>query len=299
MTDKELVLALAKVMIAAAWIDGSISKTEYESLKQWLSPLQISAHEWARLEMYLGSPVGEAERGRLVQDLASRLVREDDKQQIHEALQDVIKADGTVTTTEATAITEMLQAIDQADVTVLGRLGRLVQQAIHQRQTAAATIPNREAQFDEFVHNRVYYRVCERLAQKELNLSEANLRKLSLAGGLLARVAHVDQHIAPEEQTAMVNVLQQNWQVDHAAATFVTEVALSEIQEGLDYYELIAGFNAVTNESERTTFLDALFAIANADRGLFHEESEQIRRIARGLDLTREQFMAARQKIHA
>lgn len=297
MTDKELVLALAKVMIAAAWLDGTISEEEYGSLRQWLSPLQISAHEWARLEMYLTAPVGEAERERLVRELADLLETTTEKEQVAEALADVIQADGTVTETEKQVVAAIIQAIDHVDVSALGRLGRIVRHAVQRRQDAAANAPNRETQFDEFVHNRVYYRVCERLAQKELNLNEAALRKLSLAGGLLARVAEVDQQVATTEIEAMTQVLQANWGVDHAAAAFVTEVAISEVKEGLDYYQLVEGFKAITNESERLHFLDALFAVAHADRDLFHEESEQIRRIARGLDLSRAQFMAARQRI--
>lgn len=297
MTDKELVLALAKVMIAAAWLDGTISEEEYGSLRQWLSPLQISAHEWARLEMYLTAPVGEAERERLVHELADLLETKTEKEQVAEALADVIQADGTVTDIEKQVVTVMIQAIDKVDVSALGRLGRVVRHAVQRRQDAAAKAPNRETQFDEFVHNRVYYRVCERLAQKELNLNEAALRKLSLAGGLLARVAEVDQQVAAAEIETMTQMLQENWGVDPAAAAFVTEVAISEVEEGLDYYQLVEGFKAVTDESERLHFLDALFAVAHADRDLFHEESEQIRRIARGLDLSRAQFITARQKI--
>ena len=297
MTDKELVLALAKVMIAAAWLDGSVSPEEYTSLQQWLSPLQISAHEWARLEMYLTAPVDEAERERLVHELSDLLETQAEKEQIHEALVDVIEADGTVTEAEKQVVDLIIQALDQVDVSALGRLGRVVRHAVQRRHDAAAAAPNRESQFDEFVHNRVYYRVCERLAQKELNLSEAELRKLSLAGGLLARVAQVDQQVAPEEETAMVRALRDNWGVGDAAAIFVIEVAVAETQEGLDYYQLVEGFNATTSETERVRFLDALFAVAYADQGLFHEESEQIRRIARGLGLTREQFMAAKQKL--
>lgn len=294
MTDKEVVLALAKVMIAAAWLDGAISPQEYGSLRQWLSPLQLSALEWARLEMYLTSPVGEAERERLIHELSDLLHTDEEKEQVGEALLDVIEADGTVTDDERTIVGHIVEAIAQVDVSALGKLGRVVRQAVQKRQHAAADAPNRESQFDEFVHNRVYYRVCERLAQKQLNLSEAELRKLSLAGGLLARVAQVDQQVVASEIHAIEQALRDNWGVSDAAAVFVTEVAIAETQEGLDYYQLIEGLKATTSEQERIQFLQALFAVAQADKSLFHEESEQIRRIARGLDLTREQFMTAR-----
>ena len=102
------------------------------------------------------------------------------------------------------------------------------------------------------------------------------------------------KQVVASEVKAIEQALRDNWGVSDAAAVFVTEVAIAETQEGLDYYQLIEGFKATTDEQERIQFLQALFAVAHADKSLFHEESEQIRRIARGLDLTREQFMTAR-----
>jgi hypothetical protein len=76
MSDRTLILALAKVIIAAAWADGQVTLEETNSLKDLLFRLprssrkhgrRISAREWAALEIYMESPIDGTERDRLVE----------------------------------------------------------------------------------------------------------------------------------------------------------------------------------------------------------------------------------------
>jgi len=66
MSDKNLILTLAKVIIAAAWADGEMTLEEINSLKELLFRLpraggvQITGREWAMLEMYIESPPADA-----------------------------------------------------------------------------------------------------------------------------------------------------------------------------------------------------------------------------------------------
>ena len=73
MSDRDLILKLARVIIAVAWADGQISNEEINSLKDLLfrlrtstfdDSMQFSAQEWARLDMYIETPVGDEERAR-------------------------------------------------------------------------------------------------------------------------------------------------------------------------------------------------------------------------------------------
>jgi hypothetical protein len=60
MAKPNVIKALAKVMIAAAWSDGSITVDEVNSLKDLLFQLPMTASDWAELDIYLDAPVGEA-----------------------------------------------------------------------------------------------------------------------------------------------------------------------------------------------------------------------------------------------
>jgi uncharacterized tellurite resistance protein B-like protein len=305
MSDKNLIITLAKVIIAAAWADGEMTLEEINSLKELLFRLpraggvQITGREWARLEMYIESPVSAAERARLVELLQAALRGPKDRALALSALEDLIQADGVVTNEERAVVEEIKTAIEAVDLGMIGQLGRLIRGTVQRRSQAVADAPNREEYFEDFIKNKVYYAVQQRLnlGQVELDIPEADLRKLSLAGGLMAQVAHVDREVTEDEFDRMVHALQASWDITPEAAAFVAEVAVSAVSADLDYFRLTRQFSTSTTEDERVRFLDVLFAVADADGRVSHDEIEEIRRIARSLNLTHKQFIGAKLKI--
>jgi len=305
MSDKNLILTLAKVIIAAAWADGEMTLEEINSLKDLLFRLphtegtQLTGREWARLEMYIESPVDAAERARLLEQLQAALRRPKDRALALSALEDLIQADGVVTDEERAVAEEIRSAIEAVDVGVIGQLGRLIRGTVQRRSQVVANAPNREEYFEDFIKNKVYYAVRQRLnlGEVDLDIPEADLRKLSLAGGLMARVAHVDREVTEGEFDTMVNALQGGWDITREAAAFVAEVAVSAVSADLDYFRLTRQFSTSTTEDERVRFLDVLFAVADADGHVSHDEIEEIRRLARSLNLTHKQFIGAKLKI--
>jgi len=304
-SDKNLILTLAKVIIAAAWADGEMTIEEINSLKDLLFRLphaggtQLTGREWAMLEMYIESPVGAAERARLVELLQAALRTPKGGALALSALEDLIQADGVVTDEERAVAEEIKTAIEAVDLGIIGQLGHLIRGTVQRRSQAVANAPNREEYFEDFIKNKVYYAVRQRLnlGEVELDIPEADLRKLSLAGGLMARIAHVDREVTEDEFDTMVNALQAGWDITREAATFVAEVAVSKVSADLDYFRLTRQFSTSTTEDERVHFLDVLFAVADADGHVSHDEIEEIRRIARSLNLTHKQFIGAKLKI--
>jgi uncharacterized tellurite resistance protein B-like protein len=302
MSDKNLILTLAKVIIAAAWADGEMTLEEINSLKDLLFRLphtggtQLTGREWARLEMYIESPVGAAERARLLEQLQAALRRPKDRALALAALEDLIQADGVVTDEERAVVEEIKSAIEAVDLGMIGQLGRLMRGTVQRRSQAVANAPNREEYFEDFIKNKVYYAVQQRLnlGEVKLDIPEADLRKLSLAGGLMARVAHVDQEVTEGEFDTMVNALQGGWDITREAAAFVAEVAVSAVSADLDYFRLTRQFSTNTTEDERVRFLNVLFAVADADGRVSYDEIEEIRRIAKSLNLTHKQFIGAK-----
>ena len=307
MSDRNLIFTLAKVIIAAAWADGRVSHEEVNSLKDLLfqlpragrdGGLQMSGQEWARLEMYIDQPIDEAERARLIADLQNALRSPRDRQLVRQALDDMVHIDGDISPEEEAVVNEVKQAMDEVNLNLFMQLGRMVGGAMA-RRTAVADAPNREQFFEDFVKNKVFYAVSHRLnvAQSELDMPEATLRKLSLAGGLMAKVAHVDEGVSEAEFDAMVQALQTHWEVDEAAAVFITEVAVSEAAKKLDHHRTVRQFAGHPTPDERRHVLDVLFAVAAADGLAAYDEIEEIRAIARTLNLPREAFIEAKLKI--
>lgn len=300
MAQTNLILTLAKVIIAASWADGTVSHEEVNCLKDLLFRIpDLNAKDWATLEIYIDSPIEPDERERLLEELQFALRSRSDKELALSALDDLIKADGEITDEEAAVAEEIKAAIESAGTGLAGGMGKLIRGPIQRRSQAIAGAPNREVLLDDFIRNRVFYGVRRHLGESEieLDLPEADLWKLSLSGGLMARVAHVDREVTEGEFDAMVDALQQNWELPKEAAAIVAEVAISAVAANMDYYRMAREFFSCTTEQERTRFMDVLFAVADGDGKVSHQETEQIRSIARHLKLTHKQFIDAKLKI--
>lgn len=294
--NPDTIISLAKVLIAAAWADGQISEDEELSLKDllWRLP-EVHARQWEELAIYLDAPVEAAERERLVAELRAQISSADQRELALSKLDEMVNADGVVAEREQAVVDEARAALESADVGLWGSLSRLL---IGRRAEATAGAPNREKYLNDFVRNRVYYRLRQRLAAEGVvwDVSDAELRRLGLAGGLLALVAGVVDGVADEERAAMVATLRDAWSLPEASAALVVEVALSG-GEPLDFYRLVREFAEVTTAEERLRFLDALFGVAAADGAATFEEIEQIRLVALGLKLSHTEFIDAKMKL--
>jgi uncharacterized tellurite resistance protein B-like protein len=297
MSRKRLLLTLAKLLTAAAWVDGELTREEINNLKDLLFRLRdLTASDWAELEIYMDSPVEAAERERLVTELQDLLSSKREKSLAIRTLRETIEADGVVTPEEEQVVEEIVEVIEASSVGVIAKFGRLLSGPMQRREQAMSAAINREAHLDDFVRNRVFYalRRQEDHLDQVFDLTEAEIRKLSLAGGLLSRVAHAHEGVSEVEREAIVEVLQERWDLDREGASLVAQVAESEIPKSLDDFRLRREFFNVTSRKERRRFLDTLFAIAAVDGEVSNEEVEEIRSIAHALKLTHRAFIRAK-----
>lgn len=299
MPSNSVILSLAKVLVAEAWADGVIKNEEINCLKDLLFHLPgMTAEDWAVIDIYVESPVEQAERERLVEELQIRLTSSNEKAQVLQALDQMAQADGEVSAAEQAIVNEIKAEIEAAKFGISGRWKHFTKGSVQRRSQVLLDAPNRELYLDDFVKNKIYYDVSRQLALENVKaeIPDDDLRKLSLAGGLMARVAYVDNQVIDAESQSMVQAL-EHWGVSPAEAALVAEVAVSEISKGLDYYRLTRQFFESTTEDERLRFLDVLFAIAASDGRASNEEMEEIRTVANGLLLTHQQFINAKLKI--
>ncbi|MFN2224279.1 MAG: TerB family tellurite resistance protein [Candidatus Promineifilaceae bacterium] len=189
----------------------------------------------------------------------------------------------------------------QADVESVGvgGLQRLLGGAMQRRRAAVAGAPNREKYYDDFIKNKVFYAVGQRLQvdPADLGLSEQELRRLSLVGGLMAKIAHLDRQVTDDEFANMVAIFQDIWGVTREAATFVVEVAISAVDVTYDTFRMMRELATAASVEERRHVIELLFAISAADGAMSLDEIEEIRVIARGLNLTHKDFIDAKLKV--
>jgi uncharacterized tellurite resistance protein B-like protein len=300
MSNATTTKSLAKVLVAAAWADGAITTAEINSLKDLLFHLPgMTAKDWDEINIYVESPVDQAERQRLIAELQAKLASPTDRAEVLQALEQMVQADGSISEAEQAVVEEIKAALQNGNAAPAHRWNLLTRNRVEQRTQAVQNAPNREIHMDDFVKNKIFYHVSQRLPAVDAaaHIPESDLRKLSLAGGLLARVAYVDRLVTDAEYQEIVNALQTAWGISLAAAGVVAEVAVSEIGKDLDYYRLSRQFFESTSEEERVRFLDTLFAVTISDGHATEEEIEEIRAIANGLLLSHQQFIAAKLKV--
>lgn len=297
MPDEQLILTLAKVLIAAAWSDGELTLEEINSMKDLLYQVpQLSARQWASLSMYMESPVDDAERARLVEELRNAIRSEEDKELALTTLDAMMSADGRTTDQEELAVADIKAAVEAVDVSFLTNL---VKGLAGRRSQVLAGAPNREEYLEDFIRNKVYYGVRRRLdlGEAEIDLSEQRLRTLSLAGGIMAQIAHINPQITDQEVGSMVRALETYWHLSTEQAAFVAGVAISETASLLDRYRLTREFADACTYEERAEFLEVLFAVAAADGMASYDEIEEIRQIAQVLKLSHEEFIEAKLRL--
>lgn len=297
MTNRNLIITLGKVIVAAAWADGEISRSEVNSLKDLLFQLPaLTEQQWAELDMYIETPVDETERQQLLTQLRQEIASAEDKQLALSALDTMIEADGEITEEER-AFAERFQAmIDSVDTGLFANMNRLLRGPVQRRQAIAGT---RDQYFDDFIRNKVYYGVRRRLdsGADSLDLPDATLRKMSLAGALLATVARASQGIAATEFEAIVAALQSTWGVGSTEATIIAEVATDAASAELDLFRVAREFVQTFEYEQRVTFLDALFAVALADGFVAADELDAIDDLTRRLMLPNDCFITAKLKV--
>lgn len=307
-SERNLILALAKVLIAAAWADHDLTPDERDSLQDLLFRLpesyqtgnrRLNSQEWTMLEMYLDSPVGEEERALLVHELQEAIRTSDDQELALQALDDLIRADGAISPQEEAMREQVRAALEEADVGLLGYLTGLLRGPMDRRSQAVEDAPNRARYFDDFIRNRVYYAVRQQMDEDdaELYLPDETLRRLSAIGGLMARVAHVDQQVTDAEFDTMVELLQSALEISQNEALFVAQVAIDEVTPSMDFLRLTRELSGTLTPEEGGKVLDLLFAVADADGYVSHEEIEQIYTISYNLNLAHGDFITAKMKI--
>ncbi len=294
MADNAVMMSLAKVIVAAAWADGQIDNDEINSLKDLLFFMPgMTASDWAQIDIYTHSPVGEAERDRLVGELEEKLKTQEDKEFVLQALDALLAADGAAGTGELEAVERIKAGVQEVG---FSSWSRFVHGRTAKRSQAVQTAPNRELLMGDFVNNTIFYDARMALGDS-VQISDDELRKLCLAGGLLARVAYADQQVSGVEDQAILTALQTYWSASPEQAAAIAKAAEANIQADLDYFRLTRSFFEVTSEAERVSFLDVLFALTTSDGQASYAEIEEIRQIAGGLLLTHQQFIEAKKKV--
>lgn len=292
MANVALVPALAKTLLAIAWADGELHREEEATIKEVTGLLpSLSAQDWARIELYLVAPVQPEERAELLQHLVANIRSSADKTIALDAIDAMLNADGLVQPGEAAVAQEIRAVIARLDVTPIGVMGRVLGSVVR-------SAPRREQDLELWRTNPVLY-VLRTQNNGQLPVDFRAVEVAALAGGIMAQVARVAAAAPSRERPVLARALNQDWQMPQDIAEQLADAALTLTRRNIDYHRLSRELVPRTTEKQRLALLDTLFAIANAADNVAPNEIDEIRIIAERLQLTRQQFIAAKLKIPA
>ena len=297
MPDRKFIMDLAKLVIAAAWIDGELQNEEINALKDLLFNLEdVTGEEWSHLEIYMDSPVSTEEKIALLKSVLEQIKSEEDKEFVVSTLENLVQADGVVTEEELALLEEVKEGITDLDVGLLARVSKMIKSAVTGRDHSYKAAAQRESQIDDYIENNIYYKLKSESEKKgiKFDLPSEQVKKLCLAAGLLARISAVDSDISEGEKKFIKDVLSTQWGLTEQQAEIVTQISCDKTMQGLDYFRLTRGFFDCTTLDERRNFIKCLFRIANASEKTSYDETEEIHKISNSLKLTHKDFIEAK-----
>ena len=295
MANKDFILDLGKLMIGIAWADGKLHPEEINALKELLFLLpDISGEDWNQLEIYMTHAVTDAERQDLLDRVLNGIRTSGEKQLVLDTLEKLVAVEGGAANAEV--IKTIRLDLDTKSPGLLAHLLSPFRKTLQSRASHYTGKSSREDRIEDFIKNTIYFQLSSELEARghAINLPEEEVRKICLAAGLMAHVAWVDNEVCDREREVMSLALQQIWNMPKEEADLITEMSHARIMHGLDIVRLTWGFCNYTTVDERKAFLRCLFAVANAADQTSHAEIEEIRHIAKALELPHQEFINAK-----
>jgi len=113
---------------------------------------------------------------------------------------------------------------------------------------------------------------------------------------ILSRVAHVDQHVSPQETEAIERIVAQEGHLPDAQAKLVVKIAQAQsvLFGGIEDFLVTREFSNRATHEEKLRLLHCLFAVSAADQSIAVIEDNEIRRISRELRIEHADYIAVR-----
>ena len=128
------------------------------------------------------------------------------------------------------------------------------------------------------------------------HLDPVRARYLAGFAYLLGRVAHADQHVAPEETEAMEALVMDQGGLSHEQAMLVVQLAKTSnlLFGGTANFLVARDFSASATYEQKLALMRCLFAVSATDASISMAEEGEIHRIARELRIEQADLTALR-----
>ena len=130
------------------------------------------------------------------------------------------------------------------------------------------------------------------------NQSDSNETHLA-AACLLLSVAEADEILDEDELTAVVDILQEFFQLNGTAAEKLLKRAKTSLKEATGLFQFGKQLNLDFDHQDKIDFITCIFEVAYADGELHYLEHHTIKKIANILHIHRDDLIEAKTEIQS
>lgn len=120
--------------------------------------------------------------------------------------------------------------------------------------------------------------------------------KLATAA-LMVEMMRMDDHIHEDEETAMMTLVKEKFQLTDDETDELISLAKSELKNSTDYFQFTSLINKQFSYAEKTHIIELLWQLAYADNVLNKDEEYLVRKISELIYVSHSDFIAAKLKV--
>jgi uncharacterized tellurite resistance protein B-like protein len=141
-------------------------------------------------------------------------------------------------------------------------------------------------------------RLAQIVAKYLVNADDATRRIVTAVAGLLAKIAYADGDYSPQEETAIRQELSRVHGLSQAGVDAICGLLADQISHValLGDHDWTRDLRELADRELRLEVLEVLVEMAVADQVLKYEEQVQLRRIAKSLNLTQDEYNSVQAK---
>ncbi len=128
------------------------------------------------------------------------------------------------------------------------------------------------------------------------HLEPDRARYLAAFAYLLGRVAHADQHVSPEETSAMEALVREQVHLSQDQTMVVVQLAKTSnlLFGGTANFLVAREFSKLATQEQKLALMRCLFAVSAADEAISMAEERELHKIAKELGIDRSNLVALR-----
>lgn len=228
---KDYGIALAKLLLAGAWVDGELSSDEIHSIQAFLDTVPgLEEEDLKRVYLYAAFPMTMEESRQAAQDFVSIIRTDEEKELALLHLDSLVRADRIVTPEERCFYEEILDYLHDAPTSHFKHFSKVFRNRSKWKLVQIPKGKDRESLWlHHFIHNPVYFRLqtshltfglpktLSSEAFEEACLHASLITMVEIAGGASFRPELIVQalqkrfHCAPEIAAYLVDLASEQY----------------------------------------------------------------------------------------